>query len=309
MQLHLVDATYELFRAHYSPRPPVRAPDGRDVGAVTGLIYTLLTLLRDEGATHVGCATDHVIRSFRNGLYGGYKTEAGVPAELLAQFPLAERAMEALGVVVWPMVEFEADDALATAASRWGDRPGIERIWICTPDKDLAQCVRGERVVMRDRRRGRTIDETGVRERWGVAPESIPDYLALVGDAADGFPGLPGWGRAIGGRGAGPVRAPGGDPGGELVTGTWTCARRPASTPRCGLTGTRRCSTAAWPRCAWTCRSPRPTRTSCAGAERGGARSGLCARSLARGRWPNGRTSGRTDASSAPVAASARRAT
>jgi 5'-3' exonuclease len=194
VQLHLVDATYELFRAHYSPRPPVRAPDGRDVGAVTGLVYTLLTLLRDEGATHVGCAADHVIRSFRNGLYGGYKTEAGVPADLLAQFPLAERAMEALGVVVWPMVEFEADDALATAASRWGDRPGIERIWICTPDKDLAQCVRGERVVMRDRRRGRTIDEKGVRERWGVAPESIPDYLALVGDAADGFPGLLGWG-------------------------------------------------------------------------------------------------------------------
>ncbi len=194
MQLHLVDATYELFRAHYSPRPPVHAPDGRDVGAVTGLIYTILTLLRDEGATHVGCATDHVIRSFRNGLYGGYKTEAGVPAELLAQFPLAERAMEALGVVVWPMVEFEADDALASAAARWGDRPGIERIWICTPDKDLAQCVRGERVIMRDRRRRRTIDETGVRERWGVAPESIPDYLALVGDAADGFPGLPRWG-------------------------------------------------------------------------------------------------------------------
>jgi 5'-3' exonuclease len=194
VELHLVDATYELFRAHYSPRPPVRAPDGRDVGAVTGLVYTLLTLLRDEGATHVGCATDHVIRSFRNGLYDGYKTEAGVPAELLAQFSLAERAMEALGVVVWPMVEFEADDALATAAARWGDRPGVDRIWICTPDKDLAQCVRGDRVVMRDRRRERTIDEAGVRERWGVAPESIPDYLALVGESADGFPGLAGWG-------------------------------------------------------------------------------------------------------------------
>ena len=194
MQIHLVDATYELFRAHYSPRPPVLAPDGRDVGAVTGLIYTLLTLLRDEGATHVGCATDHVIRSFRNRLYDGYKTDAGVPAELLAQFPLAERAMEALGVAVWPMVEFEADDALATAAARWQERPGVERIWICTPDKDLAQCVRGERVVMRDRRRERTIDEAGVRERWGVAPESIPDYLALVGDSADGFPGLKGWG-------------------------------------------------------------------------------------------------------------------
>jgi 5'-3' exonuclease len=195
MELHLVDATYELFRAHYAPKPPVVAPDGRDVGAVTGLMYTLLTLLRDERATHVGCATDHVIRSFRNDLYPGYKSEAGVPGELLAQFSLAERAMEALGLVVWPMVEFEADDALASAAARFGDRPGVERVWICTPDKDLAQCVRAGRVVMRDRRRERTIDETGVMERWGVEPESIPDYLALVGDSADGFPGLTGWGE------------------------------------------------------------------------------------------------------------------
>ena len=194
MQLHLVDATYELFRAHYSPRPATLAPDGRDIGAVVGLLYTLLTLLRDEAATHVGCATDHVIRSFRNGLYPGYKTEAGVPAELLAQFPLAERAMEAMGLVVWPMVEFEADDAMATAAFRWADWPGVDRVWICTPDKDLAQCVRGERVVLRDRRRDRTIDEAGVAAKWGVAPASIPDYLALVGDSADGFPGLPGWG-------------------------------------------------------------------------------------------------------------------
>jgi 5'-3' exonuclease len=194
MELHLVDATYELFRAHFAPRPPVRAPDGREVGAVLGLLYTLLTLLRDEGATHVGCATDHVIRSFRNDLYSGYKTEAGLPPELLGQFALAERAMEALGLVVWPMVELEADDALATAADRWGAWPGVERIWICTPDKDLAQCVRDERVVMRDRRRQRTIDRVGVVEHWGVAPESIPDYLALVGDSADGFPGLPGWG-------------------------------------------------------------------------------------------------------------------
>jgi 5'-3' exonuclease len=194
MQLHLVDATYELFRAYYAPRPGAFARDGRDVGAVVGLLYTLLTLLRDEGATHVGCATDHVIRSFRNGLYPGYKTEAGVPVELLAQFPLAERAMEAMGLVVWPMVEFEADDALATAAARWDGAEGVERIWICTPDKDLAQCVRGEAVVMRDRRRDRTVDEAGVVARWGVKPASIPDYLALVGDSADGFPGLPGWG-------------------------------------------------------------------------------------------------------------------
>jgi 5'-3' exonuclease len=195
MQLHLVDATYELFRSYYSPRPGAFARDGRDVGAVVGLVYTLLSLLRDEGATHVGCATDHVIRSFRNGLYPGYKTEAGVPAALLAQFSLAERAMEALGLVVWPMVEFEADDALATAASRWAEAPGVDRVLICTPDQDLAQCVRGERVVMRDRRRDRTVDEAGVVARWGVRPASIPDYLALVGDAADGFPGLPGWGE------------------------------------------------------------------------------------------------------------------
>jgi 5'-3' exonuclease len=194
MQLHLVDATYELFRAYYSPRPGARARDGREVGAVVGLLYSLLALLRDEGATHVGCATDQVIRSFRNGLYPGYKTEAGVPEELLAQFRLAERAMEALGLAVWPMVEFEADDALATAASRWADSPSVERIWICTPDKDLAQCVRGDRVVERDRRRDRTLDEPGVVARWGVSPASIPDYLALVGDAADGFPGVPGWG-------------------------------------------------------------------------------------------------------------------
>jgi 5'-3' exonuclease len=194
MDIHLVDATYELFRAFYSPRPTVRAPDGSDVGAVVGLLYTLLALLRDEGATHVGCATDQVIRSFRNDLYPGYKTDAGVPRELLAQFHLAEWAMEALGVAVWPMVELEADDALATAAARWRDAPGVERVWICTPDKDLAQCVCGERVVLRDRRRGKTIDAAGVVDKWGVQPESIPDYLALVGDSADGFPGLPGWG-------------------------------------------------------------------------------------------------------------------
>ncbi len=194
MEIHLVDATYELFRAYYAPRPRSRTQDGRDVTAVAGLIYTLLALLRDEGATHVGCATDRVIRSFRNEMYPGYKTEAGVPQDLLAQFPLAEQAIEALGLVLWPMVEFEADDALATAAARWSESPEVSRIWICTPDKDLAQCVRDERVVMRDRRRRLTIDQPAVLARWGVQPESIPDYLALVGDSADGYPGLPGWG-------------------------------------------------------------------------------------------------------------------
>jgi 5'-3' exonuclease len=195
MQIHLVDATYELVRAHYSPRPATHAPDGRDVGAVVGLLYSLLSLLRDEGATHVGCATDQVIRSFRNDLYTGYKTDAGVPRELLDQFALAERAMEALGLAVWPQVEFEADDALATAAARFEKLGEVERIFICTPDKDLAQCVRGDRVFLRDRRRDLTFGREGVVERWGVEPESIPDYLGLVGDAADGFPGLPGWGK------------------------------------------------------------------------------------------------------------------
>lgn len=194
MEIHLVDATYELFRAHFAPRPPVTGRDGRPLSGVSGLVEQLLFLLREEGATHVGCATDRVIRSFRNDLFDGYKTEAGMPPELLAQFPIAERAIEALGLVLWPMVEFEADDALAAAAARWVDDPSVERILICTPDKDMAQCVRDDRVVLRDRRRSITYDDAGVRSKWGVPPASIPDYLALVGDAADGYPGLPGWG-------------------------------------------------------------------------------------------------------------------
>ena len=155
-------------------------------------MQTLLYLCREEGATHVACATDHVIRSFRNRLYAGYKTEAGVPDDLLAQFPLVEEAMRALGFVVWPMVEFEADDAIATAAARYaGD---AEQVLLATPDKDMAQCVRGTRVVMLDRRRKQLLDEEGVRAKFGVLPASIADWLALVGDAADGYPGLPGWG-------------------------------------------------------------------------------------------------------------------
>ncbi|MFI5226795.1 MAG: 5'-3' exonuclease H3TH domain-containing protein [Candidatus Limnocylindrales bacterium] len=194
MELHLVDATYELFRAHFAPRPPVRGRGGLPLSGVSGLVEQLLYLLREEGATHVGCATDRVIRSFRNDLYPGYKTEAGMPPELLAQFPLAERAIEALGLVLWPMVELEADDALATAAHRWSDDPTVERILICSVDKDLAQCVLDGRVVLWDRRRGIIYDAAGVRAKWGVPPASIPDYLALVGDSADGYPGLQGWG-------------------------------------------------------------------------------------------------------------------
>jgi 5'-3' exonuclease len=194
VELHLVDATYELFRAHFAPRPAVLGRDGLLLSGVAGLVEQLLLLLREEGATHVGCATDRVIASFRNDLYAGYKTDAGMPPELLSQFPIAERAIEALGLVLWSMLEFEADDAIAAAVTRFADRPEVARILVCTPDKDLAQCVRGERVVLWDRRRRIIYDEVGVRTKWGVAPASIPDWLALVGDAADGFPGLPGWG-------------------------------------------------------------------------------------------------------------------
>jgi 5'-3' exonuclease len=194
MDIHLVDATYELFRAHFSPRPPVLGRDGMVLSGVSGLVEQLCYLLREQGATHVGCATDRVIRSFRNDLYPGYKTDAGVPPDLLAQFPIAEQAIEALGLVLWPMVEFEADDAIAAAADRFAGDPRVERVVVCTPDKDLAQCVRGTRVVLWDRRRDVTYDDAGVRAKWGVPPGSVPDRLALVGDAADGFPGLPGWG-------------------------------------------------------------------------------------------------------------------
>jgi len=192
MKLHLLDATYELFRAYHAIDSS-RAPDGREVAAVAGIVETTLSLLRESDVTHLAAATDHVIRSFRNPLWPGYKTEEGVPEDLLAQFGLAERALEAIGVTVWAMVEFEADDALATAADRFAN--DVEQVVICTPDKDLAQCVVGSHVVQRDRRRRITYDEDGVRQKFGVSPASIPDWLALVGDAADGYPGLPGWGE------------------------------------------------------------------------------------------------------------------
>jgi 5'-3' exonuclease len=194
VRVHLVDATYELFRAYHAPRPQVRGRDGMPLTAVAGLVGTLLALLRDEGATHVGCAHDRVIRSFRNDLWPGYKTEAGVPEDLLAQFPVAEDAIVALGIPLRPMVELEADDALATAAARFAADPAVEQVLVCTPDKDLAQCVRDGRVVLRDRRRDMVYDDAGVRAKWGVPPVAIPDWLALVGDAADGFPGIPGFG-------------------------------------------------------------------------------------------------------------------
>jgi 5'-3' exonuclease len=193
VQVHLLDATYELFRAHFG-RPPHEDAEGQAVGATLGVVESVLSLLRD-GVTHLGCATDHVIRSWRNERFAGYKTEAGMPPELLAQFGLVEEALRSLGVVVWPMVEFEADDALAAAALRFADHPRVERVVILSPDKDMAQCVRPDgRVLTFDRRAGRFFDAAAVEEKFGVPPASIPDYLALVGDSADGYPGLPGWG-------------------------------------------------------------------------------------------------------------------
>lgn len=193
MRLHLVDGTFELFRAHFGA-PASHAPDGREVGATRGLLRSLFALLREDGVTHVGVAFDHVIESFRNDLFEGYKTGEGLPEELVAQFPVAESAARALGLVVWPMVEFEADDAIATAAARWQDDPAVEQIVICSPDKDLAQCVTGSRVVTYDRIRRTQLDEGGVLKKFGVTPASIPDLLALVGDSADGIPGVPRWG-------------------------------------------------------------------------------------------------------------------
>ncbi len=192
MQIHLVDGTYELFR-HYYAVPSARDGAGREVGAVRGVVASMLSLI-NGGARHLGVATDHVIESFRNRLWPGYKTSAGIDPDLLAQFPLLEEVLSALGIAVWPMVEFEADDALASAASLAAADPRVERVVICTPDKDLAQCVAGTRVVQLNRRTRTTLDESGVRAKFGVLPESIPDYLALVGDAADGYPGLRGWG-------------------------------------------------------------------------------------------------------------------
>lgn len=194
MQVHLVDGTYELFRAFYGA-PSATAPDGSEVGATRGLLRSLAALLREPGVTHVACAFDTVIESFRNELFAGYKTGFGIDPALWAQFALAERAAHALGIVVWPMREFEADDALATGAARFAAVPGVERVVLCTPDKDLAQCVCGDRVVCLDRRKKVVLDEGGVVAKFGIAPPSIPDWLALVGDSSDGIPGIARWGE------------------------------------------------------------------------------------------------------------------
>ena len=192
MDVHLVDGTYELFR-HYYAVPSARDQEGREIGAVRGVLGSLLGMIKG-GATHLAVATDHVIESFRNGLWPGYKTGEGVEPELLAQFPLLEETLAAAGIVVWPMVEFEADDALAAGALAAARDERVDHVIICTPDKDLSQCVRGTRIVQLNRRTRVTLDEAGVIQKFGVPPASIPDYLALVGDSADGYPGLTGWG-------------------------------------------------------------------------------------------------------------------
>jgi 5'-3' exonuclease len=192
VDVYLVDGTYELFR-HYYAMPSARDRDGREVAAVRGVLTSVLGMIK-SGATHIAVATDHVIESFRNELWPGYKTGEGIDPDLLAQFPLLEEAISAAGIVVWPMVEFEADDALAAGAMLAAGDPRVHQVMICTPDKDLAQCVRGKRVVQLNRRTRVTFDEAGVIQKFGVPPTSIPDYLALVGDAADGYPGLAGWG-------------------------------------------------------------------------------------------------------------------
>jgi 5'-3' exonuclease len=192
MDVHLIDGTYELFR-HFFALPAAADLSGQEVGAVRGVLNSVLSMI-ERGATYIGVATDHVVESFRNDLYPGYKTSEGVPRELLAQFPILEEALEAMGVVVWPMVNYEADDALASAADKAAKDDRVRQVLICTPDKDLSQCVVGTRVVQLDRRRDILRDEAGVVAKFGVKPESIPDYLAVVGDSADGYPGLSGWG-------------------------------------------------------------------------------------------------------------------
>jgi 5'-3' exonuclease len=193
MDVYLIDGTYELFR-HFFAVPAAKDVSGQEIGAVRGVLTSVLSMI-ERDATHIGVATDHVVESFRNDLYPGYKTSEGVDAQLLSQFPILEEALESMGVVVWPMIEFEADDGLASAAAKAAQNDGVGQVFICTPDKDLSQCVVGTRVVQLDRRQNIVRDEAGVVAKFGVRPQSIPDYLAVVGDSADGFPGVSGWGQ------------------------------------------------------------------------------------------------------------------
>jgi 5'-3' exonuclease len=193
VDIYLIDGTYELFR-HFFAVPSTKDASGQEIGAVRGVLTSVLSMI-ENGTTHLGVATDHVVESFRNDLYLGYKTSEGVDPELLSQFPILEEALQAMGVMVWPMVEFEADDAMASAAAKSAGDERVGKIFICTPDKDLSQCVVGTRVLQLDRRRNLLRDEGGVEAKFGVKPQSIPDYLAVVGDSADGFPGVRGWGE------------------------------------------------------------------------------------------------------------------
>ncbi len=193
MKIHLVDGTYELFRSYYA-LPSIYAPDGMNVGAVRGLLQSLLRLIREENVTHIACAFDSVVESFRNEMFDGYKTGDNIPQDILDQFPIAESIVASLGITIWPMVDFEADDAIASAVALWSDAAEVEQIIVCSPDKDLAQIVEGDRIILFDRKAGKFLNENAVVEKFGVYPLSIPDYLALVGDVADGIPGIPRWG-------------------------------------------------------------------------------------------------------------------
>ena len=248
MKVHLIDATYELFRQHFGRT--ARDPGAGPYAAAIGVLTSTLELLA-AGATHLGAASDHVIESFRNDLWPGYKTSAGMPPELLAQTPVVEAALEAMGVTTWAMVEYEADDALGAAAAVAADDPRVEQVMIVTPDKDLGQCVRGTRVVLFDRRKRELIDEDGVVAKFGVPPASIPDYLGLVGDSADGFPGLPGWGA----KSAAAVLARYGHlediPDRRGIGTCPACAAAPSSPPRCARTSSSPCCSAASPRSRW----------------------------------------------------------
>ena len=262
LDIHLIDGTYELFR-HYYALPSARDGQGREVAAVRGVLASVLGMIRG-GATHVAVATDHVIESFRNGLWAGYKTSEGVEPDLLAQFPLLEEVLASAGVVVWPMVEFEADDALAAGAAAAARDARVERVVICTPDKDLAQCVRGTRIVQMNRRTRVTMDEAGVVQKFGVAPESIPDYLALVGDAADGYPGLPGWGAKSSAAVLAKFRHLEVDSGGLAGVERERQQRERRLRTRWAASASRRCCSGRSPRCGPTSRSSTMSR-SCAG--------------------------------------------
>ena len=264
-RVFLVDGTYELFR-HYYGVPSHRTADGAEVAATRGVLSSMLQLLA-EGVTHLGVATDHVIESFRNDMWPGYKSSAGVEPALLGQFGLLEVALEALGVKVWPMIRLEADDALASAAAVAADDPAVDQVVICTPDKDLGQCVDGGRVVQLDRRKRVVMDEAAVTAKFGVTPKSIPDYLALVGDSADGYPGLPGWGAKSTARRADPLQDDRGDPRRSRAVGRVGAQRAcpgrhprrpPRRTPCCSRTSPLSVSTGRSSPTSRTCAGPAP---------------------------------------------------